>query len=286
MLVDKVASLKNAVSNSNLFQKVYNLKFNNFKQKLPVYLERKKFIIKTAENSFELKNALNLRHEVFYKELLNKSSDIGLDIDHFDFECDHLIIIDKEFNKVVGTYRFICSAFSDNFYSESEFYIDDIKEAKGTKLELGRACVHKSYRNGITMTLLLMGLFDYINKVNAKYVFGCSSFNSTNVMEISLLYKYLNDTSMLSDEFVIFPKEEFRIPELVPTLDVLNKFKIDTTHISDFIPPLLKGYIKGGAKLCGEPALDPKFKCADFLTVIDTGNINNSHVKKYKVNTQ
>jgi len=35
--------------------------------KLPVYLEKKKYIIKTADNFQELKQALKLRHDVFYE---------------------------------------------------------------------------------------------------------------------------------------------------------------------------------------------------------------------------
>ena len=33
-------------------------------------------------------------------------------------------------------------------------------------------------------------------------------------------------------------------------------------------PPLIKGYVRVGAKVCGEPSWDPDFNTADFLMVL------------------
>ena len=35
------------------------------------------------------------------------------------------------------------------------------------------------------------------------------------------------------------------------------------------VPPLLKGYLKAGARLLGEPHLDPQFRCADLPVMLD-----------------
>lgn len=59
------------------------------------------------------------------------------------FVCDHLIIIEKETadepKRSFGTYRMLCSQFTDRFYSETEFKIDAFLQVPGIKLELGRA---------------------------------------------------------------------------------------------------------------------------------------------------
>lgn len=34
------------------------------------------------------------------------------------------------------------------------------------------------------------------------------------------------------------------------------------------VPPLMRGYLRLGARVCGEPAIDPIFDCGDFLTVL------------------
>lgn len=282
MIAKKVNSLKNTFSNSRIIKRAYRWKFRQFKPKVSLFIENKRFIIKTVENINELEKALNLRYEVFYREALNKNSFIHIDADKFDLHCDHLIIIDKEIDSVVGTYRLISSTFSDNFYSETEFFMDNIKNAEGIKLELGRACVAQRYRNGLAMALLWKGVSEYMKKVEAKYLFGCSSINTTNVVEISLIYKYIKELYLSSEEYRVYPRPKYKVNEIDYYQEAFNKFNINTEVIAGFIPPLLKSYFKAGSVICGEPALDNKFKCADFFTVLDLDTISSSFDKKYK----
>ena len=281
MIVEKVTSLKNTVSSSNVFLKAYFWKLRYFKPKVSLFLEAKRFLIKTVENGFELEKALNLRYEVFHEELLNKKAFLGIDVDRFDSICDNLIIMDKGSEKVVRTYRLISSTYSDRFYSETEFLIHNLKVAKGNKLELGRACVHKDYRNGITIALLWRGISEYMKRVDAKYLFGCSSICTTNFIEISLIYKYLKELHFSSEDFRVYPRQKHVIEQINHYLDTFERFDIKTETIEELIPPLLKSYLKAGARVCGEPALDKKFRCADFLTVLDVELLNGSF-EKYK----
>jgi len=279
MLAEKVTSIKNSFSNSNMFLKTYFWKLRYFKPKVSLFLETKKFVVKTVENGFELEKALNLRYEVFYEEMLNKRTFLGVDVDRFDPICDHLIIVEKGSEKVVGTYRLISSTYSDRFYSETEFLIHNLKTAKGNKLELGRACVHRDYRNGITIALLWRGISEYMKIVDARYLFGCSSISTTNFIEISLIYKYLRELHFSHGDFRVYPKQKHVIEQINNYLDTFQRFDIKTETIEELIPPLLKSYLKAGARVCGEPALDKKFRCADFLTVLDVELLNGSFDK-------
>jgi putative hemolysin len=40
------------------------------------------------------------------------------------------------------------------------------------------------------------------------------------------------------------------------------------------IPKLLRAYLTLGAKICGPPALDKKFKTIDFLTLLDLATLS------------
>lgn len=281
MISNNLIRIKKAVSHSNLPTKAYVLKLRRFKQKIYVHLERRRFLVKTVENYSEFKQALGLRYEVFNKELLLKNSLIHLDIDKYDMNCDHLIVIDKSVNKVIGGYRLISSLFSDNFYSENEFYIDSFKKLNDVKLELGRACVHKDYRNAATITLLWMGLMEYFRKTGAKYFFGCSSVPTTNFLEVSLILKYFLDQNYLSETFDIKPKSAYEIKELDNYLPVLNRLDVSNDYAERIVPPLLKSYIKAGSYVCGEPAYDKDFRCVDFFTVLDTELLNKNYGKKF-----
>jgi putative hemolysin len=282
MLTQKVASIKKTVSNFNMLLAAYRWKLKLFKPKIVVFYENQHFIIKSVENAHELEQALNLRYEVFYREVLNKRARLQIDVDGFDFICDHLIIIDKKTENVIGTYRLISSTYSDRFYSETEFDIDNIKMAKGNKLELGRACVHRDFRTGAVINLLWRGVSEYMKKVESKYLFGCSSVHTTNVFDIALVYRYFKTLNYSPDELRVYPNDGYRLKSFERFLNLVNDINGQEDKIKNLVPTLLKSYIRMGSRVCGEPALDCKFRCADFFTILDLEQLNLSFVKKYK----
>ncbi|NLP03545.1 MAG: GNAT family N-acetyltransferase [Fibrobacter sp.] len=113
----------------------------------------------------------------------------------------------------MGTYRLISSLFHKKFYSSTEFNLDDIINLPGTKLELGRACVHRDFRTGTPIALLWRGITDYIRETGTKYLFGCSSVKTTNIRIIASIYRYFQENGKVSDEIVLqgkIPNEEFQ----------------------------------------------------------------------------
>jgi putative hemolysin len=245
--------------------------------------ENSRFIIKTVENPFELEDVLRLRYEVFIEEMCNRRGFLGIDVDRYDLICDHLVVMDKGTEKVVGTYRLISSAFSHSFYSETEFNIDNIKKLRGNLLELGRACVNRDYRNGTTMALLWKGVSEYVKNVEAKYLFGCSSIATTDEEEIALLHSYFKEFFYSPEHLRVYPKRKVMVRNLKPffKMDLLSS--ADTARCEKLLPPLLKSYLKAGSVVCGEPALDAKFRCTDFLTLLDIDLLDKTFGKKYKV---
>ena len=257
-------------------------RLKNFKAHIPIYIEKKNFIVKTANSTNELKAALKLRYDVFIEELLNKTTKIGLDIDSFDRRCDHLLIIDRRNNLLIGTYRLQSSLHTKKWYTATEFHMKEINKLPGNKLELGRACVHKDYRNGLTIALLWEGIHAYMLASKTKYMFGCSSIKTMDKDEIKSIYFYLKQNGHITDDHKVRPKGKFKVPGL-------HRFVRKNPHIhgeisfsefKDKIPTLLQTYLKVGAKVCGIPAIDRSFKCIDFLTLLDVDNIEKAYTRK------
>lgn len=269
-IVRKVNSIKNMPSN------VYRIKLKSFKQKVNIKIEKGRYIIKTAENSKELLQVLRLRYEVF--NLRNKRI-LKIDIDKFDKDADHLLIYDKETGKMVGTYRLICSKFTDCFYSETEFDISMVKHLSGEKIELGRACIRPEYRNGVTLMLLWRAISEYVEKVKADYLFGCSSVFTTDPVEVAfvtdhLLKNYSSET--------VYVKAYKSLESLQKHIQFLRENNIDTSVADKLIPPLLKMYLSAGSRVCGLPSLDEEFGCVDFFTILDTRNLTDNFRRKYR----
>lgn len=279
-----IAPIKEINYYKNVLFNPHRFKIQGFSQKIPLFIEKKRYILKTAFDLNDLSSALKLRFRVFYNELLNRRVFWGIDIDKYDISCDHIIIIDKSNNRCVGTYRANCSSFSESFYCESEFNMDNIKRITDTKLELGRACIDPDSRNGAVIALLWKGIYEYVKASNSRYIFGVSSIKNTDPETIANLSIYLNKFRLNSDLFQVYPKKKF----ILKNHDHFYKKLISEPGLQDMekaksmIPALLKGYLKQGASICGEPAFDKAFKCIDYFTILDMNKLSNETRKRFE----
>lgn len=258
-----------------------------FQAKVHVDISWSRFQIKTVENDLERELALRLRHDVFMTELLGRSSDGMLDKDSFDDICDHLVIIEKASNRFVGTYRFISSAFSQAFYTQTEFDLGNLSTTVGTKLEMGRACIHPDFRNGFTFIALWKGLAGYIAQHPVSHLFGCSSVMNTEPAVVAAIIDYLDRHQHYGVDYTCSPLPHYELAGLDEAINAImaqspEQRAASDAHIEPLIPPLLWAYIEAGAKVVGRPAHDPDFACMDFLTILDTENLRDDLVRKYK----
>lgn len=248
-----------------------------FLPKIVFSFEAEGFVIKTASSVDDLKLALKLRHQVFLEEGLNRSHESGLEFDSFDQRADHLMIVEKDNGFAVGTYRLIHSDYSDRFYSQGEFYMDDFLNLEGSKLEMGRACTHIDYRTGRTMDLLWQGLSRYIRESKTRFLFGCSSFNSMDPAEVFGILKSLEAKGSLSFDLNIEPTAEYQY-ENAP--EHFEKGVCDPSVVRS-LPPLLRSYLHAGSQVHGFPARDVDFACSDLFTILDLTKLNKKFNERY-----
>ncbi len=250
---------------------------SKFSPKILFSMEADGFEIKTAKNVDDLKLALQLRHAVFLEEGLNRRHVTGMEFDTYDHRADHLMIINKEKGYAVGTYRLIHSDFSDIFYSQGEFLMDEFLNQEGSKLELGRACTHADYRTGRTMDLLWQGLSRYIRESNTRFLFGCSSVKSIDPEVIFSVIRSLDAKGNWSRDFNIEPTPNFQFkdPE-----KYIAEAEVDA-KILRTLPPLLRSYLHAGSQVYGLPALDKDFACADLFTILDLNKLNKKFAERY-----
>ncbi|MCX7978517.1 MAG: GNAT family N-acetyltransferase, partial [Bdellovibrionaceae bacterium] len=197
---------------SGSIQSIYQMRINRlhkFRPKVEFAIDVGPFKIKTVNTLSELKSALKLRYEVFHRELIGKTARNGIDVDEFDFLCDHIVILNKRSDEVIGTYRLNCSLFSNSFYSAREFKIDRVLSHPGVKLELGRACIQKDFRTGVVISLLWRGIAEYMNLTNSQILFGCASVKTKSPREAALLYRFFFESNRLTPHFYAPPTKEY-----------------------------------------------------------------------------
>jgi putative hemolysin len=227
-----------------------------------------------ARHLDQVKEAQQLRYQVFAEEMganLPKNSQ-NLDVDMFDKYCDHLIVRDLESLKVIGTYRALPPHQAKQIgclYSDSEFDLIRLNHLRHKIVEVGRSCVHKDYRSGGVIMSLWGGLGQYMQQNNYEIMLGCASVPMGDGGHYAAsLNRILSDKHLSPIEYRAFPRLALPLDSLNSNLDVEP-------------PPLVKGYIRLGAKICGEPAWDPDFNTADFLTMLRLSDINPRYAKHF-----
>ena len=238
----------------------------------PFLLREKGLELRLASSRSERIDAQRLRFEVFNLELqlgLPSSLAIGLDQDAHDGHCDHLLVVDTDRDCLVGTYRLLSfdRVPSFGFYSESEFDLTNVKRSGLRLLELGRSCVALEYRDGRVISLLFRGIAEYLRRTNADALMGCASLHGTDLPELSSIREMLTRRFLSDPSLRVYPLRGFDIPP--PPRGA----RVDETSSFRSLPPLFKGYLRMGAKVCGPPAYDRQFGTTDYFVLAKTRDI-------------
>lgn len=244
----------------------------------PVAIRTERLLVRQATSHRDIEEALRLRFEVFNVELsegLQKSWENGQDIDQYDPLCDHMVVVDSFSDRIVGTYRLLPGSRVEGgvgYYSETEFEMSAFRALCGNKLELGRACVHRDFRGSTVLNLMWAGIAQYVELHDIHYLFGCGSIHSINPKTISAIHAYLQ-RHMTDKRLRVTPLKR------VPGFKHVDSF--DKQEISGKIPPLLLAYLRLGAQIAGEPALDEQFGVTDFLVVLERLKLVERFNKRY-----
>lgn len=229
--------------------------------------------VELALSHEDIRAAQRLRYSIFAGEMGAKLHNRLPDLDHdrLDDFCQHLIVRDG-LGHVVGCTRILTAEMAQRaggFYSETEFDLTPVLALPGRFMEIGRTCVHADYRNGTTISTLWSGLAKFIADRGIDYLIGCASIPlGEDGGEARALYAELAQRHLVPEPLRVKP----HLP--LPRSDGLAR-GIGT------VPPLLKAYLRLGARIGGEPCLDPDFKVADVFILLSTQRIERRYARHF-----
>jgi putative hemolysin len=235
---------------------------------------RPRLLVQLAQSPGEVLEAQRLRYRVFGEEMgaRLKSAHLGIDRDLYDPYCEHLLVRDHETHEVVGTYRILSPENAKRiggYYSEDEFDLVRLAHLGARLVEVGRACVHPGYRNGAIIALLWSGIAAYVRRHGYDYLIGCASIAMGDGGRVAAsIYNQVCQHFMSPVEYRVFPRCPLPLAALKGDLDAA-------------VPPLIKGYLRLGAWVCGDPAWDPDFNTADLLLLLPMQRLNRRYARHF-----
>jgi putative hemolysin len=221
----------------------------------------------------EVLEAQRLRHRIFADELGARLQTRipGVDQDYYDAFCDQLIVRDETAGKIIGTYRLLspeAARRAGSYYSETEFNLDRLRHLRSNTVEVGRACIDAEYRTGGVIALLWSGIIRYMLQNRYEYLIGCASIGMADGGHAAAGIFSQIEAHMSPLEYRVFPNCPLPLDRIVANLDAE-------------IPPLIKGYLRTGAYVCGDPAWDPDFNTADLLLLLPMAKINARYARHF-----
>jgi putative hemolysin len=285
--------------------------------------ENVRFFIKEVEKLRDNDNRLleSKNYEVFFaaaKEIPNLLQEIGrlreitfrdvgegtnksIDLDKFDKYYHHLILWDREANKLVGAYRMGLGKEIYKKYGIAGFYIHtlfrfepELYSMMENTIEMGRAFIVNEYQQKPMPLFLLWKGIVHVTLRHPEYKYlmgGVSISNKFSEFSKSLMIEFMK--SHYYDPYIaqyIFPKKEFKVKLKDDDKDfVFDASKADMQKFDKIIdeiepgalriPVLIKKYVKQNARLVAFN-VDPKFNNAvDGLMYIRVSDIPESTVK-------
>lgn len=228
-----------------------------------------------ARSEQEIRAAQRLRWQVFAEEQGARIATPmhGYDIDELDAHCEHLVAVDTSSGLVVGTYRLLtaeAAVRAGGYYSEREFDLCTLKRPGVRLLELGRSCVLPAYRNGGTIAMLWSGLVDFLIVTGHHALIGCASIP-------------LKDDPAAAAQLAVMLSRTYKGPadlKAEPLLRLPHDVFISAREATR-LPPLIKGYLRSGAVVCGDPCWDPDFDCADLLLYLSIDRLVGRYARHF-----
>jgi putative hemolysin len=257
--------------------------------------------VRLALTRKEVKKAQRLRYRVFYEEMSAIPDMMSRlkrrDIDAFDLICDHLLVIDhdapaglfrgkeqmtgragKRKPKIVGTYRLLRQEMAQRysgFYTQAEFDIAPLLAANPDKrfLELGRSCVLSPYRDKRSVELLWHGIWTYVLHHRIDVMFGCASLEGTDLERHAAALSFLHHHALAPEAWRAKAQPGRREP-----MDLLPATAVDQKKALHALPPLVKGYLRVGARVGDGAVIDRQFGTTDVLIVLPVPAINPRYI--------
>jgi putative hemolysin len=154
-------------------------------------------------------------------------------------------------------------------YSDGEFDLRGLAPLRDSLVETGRSCVHPDHRTGAVINLMWAGIARYMHLSGYRWLVGCASVPLADGGATAAgVWQLAQGKHLAPPAWRVEPRRPWPV-------DVA-----EAPHRTA-VPPLLRGYLRLGAWICGAPAHDPDFDVADFLVLLPLDRVDPRYLRHF-----
>ncbi len=186
-----------------------------------------------------------------------------------------------------GGYRMLAPAgaiAARGLYTATEFDLAALDPLRPSLVEMGRAAVRDGHRNNAVVLLMWAGILAYLDRYQYDHVVGCVSVRPCGEAGDPAVQP---PGRQLRGVRVFVLSRHAAPPEY--RVAPYRSLVVDGKSLDEFAPParlampaLMRGYLRLGAKVCGEPALDPDFGVGDFCVMLAKSQADTRYLRRLR----
>ncbi|MBW4708057.1 GNAT family N-acetyltransferase [Roseobacter sp. YSTF-M11] len=228
-----------------------------------IALEKGRYRACTASTPRELDAAQRLRARCFGLKALR-------DVDAFDIRCAHILILDRQSDSLVCTFRMLDLTGADisGSYSAQYYELSALEAFDGRMVEMGRFCIAPERRDPDILRIAWAAMTEYVDANDVQLLFGCSSFAGT-------------ETAHYLDAFAVLKARHLAPKRWLPRVKAPNVFRFaarlrrkpDLKKAMIHMPPLLRTYLMMGGWVSDHAVVDRQMNTLHVFTGVEIGAI-------------
>lgn len=215
---------------------------------------------KITQEPEDIRAAQELRRLCFIK-----NADL-LDSDAFDDQYQHVMIYDGT-DELVCTFRFAPLTTGRDVgrtYSAVFYDLAPLHDINSPMIEMGRFCTHPERNDPNILRFAWSILTGYVDQNNVALLFGCSSFQGTDVC------RYRDAFALLKHRYLapaqLSPGVKSAHIHAFGAVPMADDFDLKAATKS--IPPLLRTYLAMGGRVSDHAVLDHQLNTTHVFTAV------------------
>ena len=148
---------------------------------------------------------------------------------------------------------------------------------------MGRAVVRDGHRNGGVVLLMWAGILAYLDRCGYDYVTGCVSVPIDGPSPDG---RAAGQPAARRARLRAEPSRRHRrstgCSRTGRCASTAGPSTTSPRRRGASVPPLMRGYLRLGAQVCGEPAHDPDFGVGDFCVLLDKRSADTRYLKRLR----
>ena len=146
---------------------------------------RGRYVARLAETREDVEAAQRLRFKTFIsgrEAALTENRRRGLDADHLDSVCDHVLVEDRRTGRLACCFRMLplaTRAEIEKSYSAQYYDLSALRDYPHPMVEMGRFCIRPDFRDADILRVAWGAMTRYVDDTGVELLFGCSSFEGT-----------------------------------------------------------------------------------------------------------